>query len=127
MDVCITASFGTVFPRTVAMHTSVFRESDDVSVFVTKCPTDKKSGLLVIVNFPTNKNSFQKSNNIARCFVSGVCFTRRDFYLSTVTQVHITLYKEVLNPFGMPHCPLCNWMIKDDFNTAPSCVLSHDL
>ena len=52
---------------------------------------------------------------------------RRDFYCSTVTEVHITLYKEVLNPCGMSHYPLCSWMIKNDFNTAPSCVLSHDL
>ena len=51
MDVCIIASFGTVFPRKVVTHTSVFHESDDVSVFVTNCPTDQKSGLLVFVDF----------------------------------------------------------------------------
>ena len=75
MNVCNTTSFETVFPRTVFPHTSVFQESDDVSVFVTKCPTDQKSGLCVIVDFAANKYSFQKSNNIARCFVTSVCFT----------------------------------------------------
>ena len=81
MDVCIIASFGTVLPRTVVTHTSVFHEIDDVSVFVTRCPTDQKSGLFVIVDFAANKNSFQESNNIARCFVSGVCFMRRVFFI----------------------------------------------
>ena len=51
MDVGIIASFGTVLPRTVATHTSVFHESD---VFVTMCPTDQKSGLFLIVDFATN-------------------------------------------------------------------------
>ena len=64
----ISASFGTVFPRYVKPHSvfvvpsTVFHESDDVSVFVAKCLTDQKSGLLVIVDFVANKNSFQKSN-----------------------------------------------------------------
>ena len=84
MHVRIHITFGTVLPRTVVTHTSVFHKSDDVSVFVTKCPTDQKSGLFVIVDFAANKKSFQKSNNIARCFVSGVCFMRRDSYCSTV-------------------------------------------
>ena len=51
MNICITAApFGTAFPRTVVTHASVFRESEDVSVFVTKHPTDQKSGLFVIVD-----------------------------------------------------------------------------
>ena len=70
MIVCNTASFGTVFPRTVIPHTSVFHESDDVSVVVTKCPTDQKSGLFVTVDVAANKNSLLKSNNIARCLVT---------------------------------------------------------
>ena len=110
MNVCITASFGTVFSRTVVTHTSVFHESDAVSVSVTKCPTDWKSGLFVIVDVATNKNSFQESNHIARCFVSRVRFMWCVFVCSTVTPVHITLHTEVLNPFVMSHCPLCNWM-----------------
>ena len=73
MDVCITASFGTVFSRTVVTHTSVFPESDDVSVFVTKSPTDQKSGLLVIVHFAANKNSFQKIQQLCAVLLSPVC------------------------------------------------------
>ena len=89
-----------------------FHESDAVSIFVTKCPTDWKSVLFVIVDVATNKNSFQESNHIARCFVSRVRFMWCVFVCSTVTPVHITLHTEVLNPFGVSHCPLCNWMIK---------------
>ena len=81
MIVCDTASFGSVFPRTVVTHTSVFHESDDVSVFVTKCPTDQKSGLFVINDFVSDKNSLQESSNIARCLVSCVCFMWRDFLM----------------------------------------------
>ena len=114
---CNTVSLRTALPRTVIPQTSVFHESADVSVFVTKCPTDQKSGLFVIVDVAANKNSFQESNNIARCCVSNVCFMWREFVCSTVTQVHCTLFKEVLDPFGMSHCALCNKMIKDDFNT----------
>ena len=81
VHVCITTSFGTVFPRTVVAHTSVFHESDDVSFFVTKCPANQKSGMSVIIDFATNKNEFQKSNNIAPCFVSCVCVILRDFFV----------------------------------------------
>ena len=125
MDVCITAPFGTVCPRTVVTHTSVFHESD--RVFVTKWPTDQKSGLFVIVDSATNKNSFQQSNNIARRFVSSLCFMWRDLFRNTITQVHITLYKEVLSESIRHVSLLFNGMIKDDFNTAPFFVLEHDL
>ena len=51
MNICITAPFGTAFPRTVVTQTSVSQESDDVSVFVAKRPTKQKSGLFVTVGF----------------------------------------------------------------------------
>ena len=54
------------------------------------------------------------------CASCGVIF-------STATQVHIALYKEVLDPSGMSHCPLCNWMAENDLNTTTSCVLNHEL
>ena len=102
MDVCITAAFGTV-PRTVVTHTSVFHESDDVSVFVTKSPTDQKSGLFVIVDSATNKNSFQQSNNIARCFVSSLCFMWRVLFPPSSLSTLLFTKKFCLNPFGTFH------------------------
>ena len=119
MDVCITAPFGTVCPRIVVTHTSVFHESDDVSVFVTKWSTDEKSGLFVIVDSATNKNSFQAIQQ--HCSV--LCL---QCVLHVVTQVHITVFKEVLNPFTQVPL-LFNWIIKDEFNTTPFFVLEHDL
>ena len=49
----------------------------------------------------------------------------RDLLSYTITQVHITLYKEVLSESIRHVSLLFNWMIKDDFNTAPFFVLEH--
>ena len=125
MDVGITASFGTVFPRNVVTHTSVRHESDDVSVFATKCPTDQKSGLFVVVDFATNKNSFQKSNQIAGWYVPVCSSSGVVFYLfHRHPSPHHSLRR---SSESLLHVSLCNWVIKDDFNTAPSCVLNHDV
>ena len=51
----------------------------------------------------------------------------RDFDCSTATRVHIALYKEVLDPFGLSHCPLRNRMVEYDLSTSTSCVLNHAL
>ena len=66
--------------RIVVPHTSVLHESDDVCIFVTKYPTDHKSELFFIIDFATNKNSFQEANNTVRCFVCCVCFTWSDSF-----------------------------------------------
>ena len=84
------------------------------------CPSDqptKNLGCLFSLILFSNKNSLQKSNNIARCFVPCVRFMCSDFNFSTAAQVYITLCKKVLNPFSVSHCPLCNKMIKYDLST----------
>ena len=92
MIVCNNASLGTVFPREPLYRTlPFFHECDDDSVFVTECRAGQKSGLSVIVVFAANKNSFQKSDNVARCFVSFVCLVCSDVYRYTSTEMHITL------------------------------------
>ena len=65
-------TFGFMFSSFRA-HSKV-HDSLEHCVFATTCPTDQKSGLFVIVDFAAKKNSFQKSINIARCFLSWVCF-----------------------------------------------------
>ena len=82
------------------------------------CPSDqptKNLGCLSSLILFSNKNSLQKSKNISRCFVPCVRFMCSD--LSTATQVYITLYKKVLIPISVSHCPLCNKMIKYDLST----------
>ena len=108
MNVCIQASLGTAFPRSAVAYTSVLHESDDVSVFVTKCPTDQKSGLFVIADLATNKNSFPNPTALLGALSPVCAYMWRDFCCSSVTPVHIILYQEVQNPFSMSHCPPCN-------------------
>ena len=97
--------FGTVSPRSIASHTSIFLDSDDVCIFVAQCPTDQKSGLFVIVDFASNKHALQETNSIVLCFVSSVCFVWSNFYCSSVSQVRITFHKEILYPPSGSNCP----------------------
>ena len=91
---CKTASLRTVFPRTVIPHTSVFHENDDASVSVIKCPTDQKSGNLSSLILLRTRTRSPNPTTLFGAFVSCVCFMWRDFYCSTVTQVHIICTKK---------------------------------
>ena len=107
-----------------------FPSSMRVMTSASLCPSDQPTKILgcssSLILF-SDKNSFQESSNIARCFVSCVCFMWRDFDCSTATQSYIALHKKVLDPFGMSHCPLRNKVVEYDLSTSTSCTLNHDL
>ena len=125
--VCFTLSFWTVFSSSIVCHTSIFHESDDVCIFVTRCPTDQESGLCVIVDLALNKHALQETNNIVRCIVSSVCFVWSNIYFSFVSKLHLTFHKKIMYPLSVSSCPLSIRMIEDDLNSPTSCAFNQDL
>ena len=74
----------------------------------------------------THQDPLQESSHVAWCFVTNVCLVMGYFDLATTADI-IAFHGEMLNPFGMSHCPLRHTMIKDDCVSRSSHVFNSDV
>ena len=74
----------------------------------------------------THQDPLQESSHVAWCFVTNVCLVMGYFDLATTTDI-IAFHGEMLNPFGMSHCPLRHMVIKDDCVSRSSHVFNNDV